>query len=685
MHKFSLNSTFAIGLAIRVFLILIMAPSAIIEWYEPFLKVSTSVFTLDPWSVWILSKGNPSAFPYGLTMWLTFIPMTIFAHLTSLPIIYAYYITIIIADIFLLLILNNLIHDKQRLLIVYWLSPIVILASYGLGLNDLIPALFLVLSIYFVKQVEFKLAGLLLAAAISSKLSMLVALPFFGIYLFNNQALRQYLPSFLLGFGLSTILFWFPFVFSSAGINMLLENAEIVKVYQLAISFGGNISIYIVPLIYLVMLYLAWRVRRINFELFLSIIGMAFLLIVLLTPASPGWFVWYLPFLAIYQAKSDYMGHILVALFSASYVISTLLEIQVQFSNGYVFDMATLLKVNGIFGNHAASILHTGMVAIGIVLIIRIWYEAINRNDFFRLSRKPFVIGISGDSGSGKDTLADSITGLFGSHSVVKLSGDNYHFWDRQKPIWHVMTHLNPRANDLERFSKDLISLIDGKSVLTKYYDHQTGQMSKSFKMKSNDLIIASGLHTLYLPLLRECYNLKIFLEIDEELRKYFKLKRDINLRGHSKKHVLNSLKEREPDSISFIRPQAKHSDLIISLQPIHQKMLDSFDESYNPKLKLVVTMKNGLNELSIHRALVAICGLHVDVMNISDGNDNNKVQITIEGEVSDADIEIVAKILCPNVLQFLDIPPKWDNGMLGLMQLITLCNINHALTKRFI
>ena len=58
---------------------------------------------------------------------------------------------------------------------------------------------------------------------------------------------------------------------------------------------------------------------------------------------------------------------------------------------------------------------------------------------------------------------------------------------------------------------------------------------------------------------------------------------------------------------------------------------------------------------------------------------------ITIEGETSAADIEMAAKILCPNLLEFLDITPKWQDGVLGLMQLITLSHISQVLTKRFI
>jgi uridine kinase len=244
------------------------------------------------------------------------------------------------------------------------------------------------------------------------------------------------------------------------------------------------------------------------------------------------------------------------------------------------------------------------------------------------------------------------------------------------------MTPLNPKANDLESFSNDLVALTDGKSIHVHHYDHHSGKMTMPFQKKSNDFIIASGLHALYLPILRDCYNLSIYLDIDEELRRHFKIKRDVNQRGHALEQVVASLERREPDAERFIRPQAEYADLVLSLQPIHPRILTNINDERPLRFKLSVRTRHGLNEISLIRVLVGVCGLHVDM---SVNNDGAEVIMMIEGDTSAEDIAMAAQMLCPRVLEFLDTQPKWQDGVMGLMQLITLSHISQALTKRFI
>jgi uridine kinase len=674
---------FLCGLAFRVILVLTLAPHVVGDWYVPFLETSVRTFTLDPWAAWLSSGGNQNAFPYGYVMWVVMLPGLLVTKLLALPITWGYHLTLLAADFLILLLLNKLIPSRQKfVIIVYWLSPIVILATYGLGLNDLVPVALLTLALWLTRRVKLRLAGVVCAAAISAKLSMVVALPFFAIYLFNNRSLRQRIFEFFGAFGASAFILMLPFMLSDSAVRMLFSNPEMAKIYRVALDLGGQISIYAVALFYMVMLYSAWRIRRINFDLFQSITGLVFLMVVLLTPASPGWFVWSIPFLVIYQAMSGRRSVVIIWMFSFLYLFSTLLGAPIYLKSGAIFQLESLLSITGSFGGQTISLLHTAMVAIGIILALRIWRESISGNDFFRLSRKTFVIGVAGDSGAGKDTFSDAIAGLFGEHSVVKLSGDDYHLWDRQKPMWQVMTHLNPMANDLEGFGQDLVRLTDGKNIMSRHYDHKTGKMSKLAGIRSNDFVIAAGLHALYLPILRDCYNLKIYLDIDEKLRRHFKIVRDVKQRGHALEKVITSLDRREPDAERFIRPQALNADLVLSLQPVNEKMIESHDGESPIRLKLVARTKHGFNEPTLLRVLVGVCGLHVDLETSSDGSE---VVMAIEGESTAADISMAAELLCPKMFEFLDIEPQWQDGVIGLMQLITLSHINQSLTKRLI
>ena len=675
---------FYFGLILKLILILSLSPAAVAELFGPFLVNSVASGSLDPWSSWLSNSGSSLAFPYGYSMWLTFLPLSLIGEMLGIPIAYCYSLTVLVCDFALLFVLSQILPGRQRLVLFsYWMSPVVVLASYGLGLNDVIPALYLMLGILFLKRERFKISGVFVALAISAKLSMLVGLPFVILFLYNNKPLRKFIYDFGIGFLATFLILGVPFLASNSAVTMLFKNPEMSEILGLSFEVSKGAAIYLLPILFAAILYFVWRVRRLNFDLFIAIIGVVFVLIVILMPAAPGWFVWTIPFLVFYQSISGRKSVLIVAVFSSLFVVSTLLKQEFSIAGGVVLDLGTSLSQIDLLGSEQIiSLVDTFIFAVGIVLAIRMWRESITGNEFFRQSREPFVVGIAGDSGAGKDTFVDALSELFGHHSIATLSGDDYHLWDRHKPMWQVMTHLNPVANDLEAFSGDLVSLVDGKQIQARYYNHATGKMSEYVKTDSNDFIFASGLHALYLPQLRDCYNFKIYLDIDEDLRRFFKIARDVGVRGHSLEQVLDSLEAREADSNRFIRPQKRYADLILSLCPIRPSSLSESNLDVSRQLKVVATTRNGLSELTLNRVLVGLCGLHVDVVVSSDGSE---VNMTIEGDTSKEDIAMAANIICPNIFQFFDISPQWRDGVLGVMQLIAISHINQILSKRFI
>ena len=60
-----------------------------------------------------------------------------------------------------------------------------------------------------------------------------------------------------------------------------------------------------------------------------------------------------------------------------------------------------------------------------------------------------------------------------------------------------------------------------------------------------------------------------------------------------------------------------------------------------------------------------------------------DEVEITVEGDVWAEDIALAAGTLAPNLQEMLDIRPRWEDGMTGIMQLMVLLQIEESLKNR--
>lgn len=198
------------------------------------------------------------------------------------------------------------------------------------------------------------------------------------------------------------------------------------------------------------------------------------------------------------------------------------------------------------------------------------------------------VFAIAGDSGSGKTTLGKVLKEYFSSSFMLEC--DRYHKWERKDENWSKFTHLNPEANYLTKLNEDIFDLKIGKSIFQVDYDHSTGKFTEPEKIDSSDNIIVCGLHSLYNT--DNLYNLKIFMDTDEKLKYFWKIRRDVKERGHDKEKVLEQIMKRKDDYLNFIYPQKNNSDLVINFHPLMEVDYDKVDSEPEVGLKIKISKK---------------------------------------------------------------------------------------------
>ena len=207
------------------------------------------------------------------------------------------------------------------------------------------------------------------------------------------------------------------------------------------------------------------------------------------------------------------------------------------------------------------------------------------------------VIAISGDSGSGKSTILDLLEQLFVNNSL-KFECDRYHKWERHDDNWIQYTHLNPEANYLMKLRKDVFDLKIGNDIYQVDYNHTTGKFTNKELIQSKNNIIICGLHTLFDDQLTDSIDIKIFIDTQEELKTIWKIKRDMKKRNHSIEHILNQIKTRHHDYVTYILPQKQYADIVINYYT--DDILDmnniDIDIDIEPKLKLNIYIKKHYN-----------------------------------------------------------------------------------------
>jgi len=190
-----------------------------------------------------------------------------------------------------------------------------------------------------------------------------------------------------------------------------------------------------------------------------------------------------------------------------------------------------------------------------------------NFRDTICASPYVYLIGVAGDSGSGKSTFSRAITQIFGEELVCTITTDDYHLYDRDTRNKMGITPLLLSANDLNCLKENLSDLKAGRGVTKPVYDHNFGTIGNPEFIYPKKFVIVEGLHPFASDELRSLYDYTIFVDPEREVKTDWKIKRDVAGRNYNSESVTLEIAQREPDFEKFVLPQRNSADAVIQIR----------------------------------------------------------------------------------------------------------------------
>lgn len=185
---------------------------------------------------------------------------------------------------------------------------------------------------------------------------------------------------------------------------------------------------------------------------------------------------------------------------------------------------------------------------------------------------RPVMLAIAGDSASGKTTITAGLVKALGAERCTAVCVDDYHRYDRQERKGLPFTALHPDCNYVDVMEQHLQLLATGHPVLKPVYDHHAGTLTRPQYLEPREFVIVEGLLPLHTKLAAACFDVTVYLNPPEAVRRDWKIKRDTAHRGYTPEQVRAELDRREPESERFIRPQRARADIVVRFAPVEQR-----------------------------------------------------------------------------------------------------------------
>lgn len=177
------------------------------------------------------------------------------------------------------------------------------------------------------------------------------------------------------------------------------------------------------------------------------------------------------------------------------------------------------------------------------------------------------MIGVVGGSGSGKTTVARTILEAAGVAAVL-VDQDSYY-----ADLGHLslaerreVNFDHPDALDNALLIDHLRALVTGSSIEKPQYDFtRHTRTTATVRVDPAPVILVDGILLFVEPQLRELFDVKIFVDVADDIRFIRRLRRDIEQRGRELDDVIQQyLTTVRPMHLEFVEPSKRYADVII-------------------------------------------------------------------------------------------------------------------------
>lgn len=182
---------------------------------------------------------------------------------------------------------------------------------------------------------------------------------------------------------------------------------------------------------------------------------------------------------------------------------------------------------------------------------------------------KPYLIGVSGGSGSGKTTFVKLLKKQFSDSEICVFSMDDY-YKPREEQIFDENEIKNfdlPTSINRELYHQDLLRLLNGEKVSKEAYTfNNVLKENNVITFHPCPIIIVEGLFAFYFKEIFKLLNLKIYVDSIDTLKVIRRIKRDQVERNYPLDDVLYRYENHvAPTYKKYILPFKSEVDIIIN------------------------------------------------------------------------------------------------------------------------